>query len=143
MLVATLTAAGPDDAGLGGHVITTHVVLTRLLDARTAGRAARLPRGGVGASPQPRSAAARRPSGSGDPGEGAKHWDADGSLDPHHEDLAVAAIRAHARNHDPDAVRATMRRLRRALDEIDEQPDEKTRALVADLLAKLGTHQRG
>ena len=62
-----------------------------------------------------------------DPAEAAQHWDAASSLDPHHEDLAVAAIRAHARNHDPDAIRATMRRLRRALDEIDEQPDESTR----------------
>ena len=78
-----------------------------------------------------------------DPAEAAQHWDAASSLDPHHEDLAVAAIRAHARNHDPDAIRATMRRLRRALDEIDEQPDENTRALVAGLLAKLGNHQRG
>jgi hypothetical protein len=36
-----------------------------------------------------------------------------------------------------------MRRLRRALDEIDEQPDENTRSLVADLLSKMGNHQRG
>ena len=44
LLVATLTAAGPDDPDLGGHVITTHAVLARLLDPRTADRAARLPR---------------------------------------------------------------------------------------------------
>jgi DNA-binding SARP family transcriptional activator len=71
--------------------------------------------------------------------EAAQHWDAASSLDPHHEDLAVAAIRAHARNHDAEAVRGTMRRLRRALDEIDEQPDENTRSLVANILAKLTT----
>jgi nucleoid-associated protein YgaU len=44
LLVATLTAAGPDDPDLGGHVITTRTVLTRLLDPSTAERAARLPR---------------------------------------------------------------------------------------------------
>ena len=44
LLVATLTAAGPDDPDLGGHVITTHAVLARLLDPTTAGRAAQLPR---------------------------------------------------------------------------------------------------
>src|SRR5206468_6912153 len=32
LLIATLTAAGPDEPDLGGHVITTHSVLARLLD---------------------------------------------------------------------------------------------------------------
>ena len=77
-----------------------------------------------------------------DPAEAAHDWDAASSLDPHHEDLAVATMRAHARNHDPEAIRATMRRLRHALDEIDEQPDENTRALAADLLAKLRKIER-
>ena len=55
-------------------------------------------------------------------------------LDPYDEDLAVRAMRAHARIGNGDAVRGRWRQLRAALAELDESPDAATKDLVATLL---------
>jgi DNA-binding SARP family transcriptional activator len=60
------------------------------------------------------------------PARAAQLLEAACELDPYHEDTAQLAMRAHARIGDTEAVKARLRRLRAALDELDEAPDEGT-----------------
>jgi len=55
--------------------------------------------------------------------------------DPYDEDLARLALQAHARTGNLAAVKLRMSRLRGALDELDETPDEHTEALARQLTA--------
>ena len=70
-----------------------------------------------------------------DPRRAAVLLDAACDLDPFDENLARHALRAHADTGDVNAVKTRMRRLRAALDELDESPDEQTEHLVRALLA--------
>ncbi len=68
-----------------------------------------------------------------DPGTAADLLQAAAALDPISEDLARQAMRALARIGQAAAVRATLQRLRAALDDIDEEPSGETIALAAQL----------
>jgi DNA-binding SARP family transcriptional activator len=63
-------------------------------------------------------------------------------LDPYNEDTAQLALHAHARLGDTDAIRTRLRRLRAALDELEETPDEATETLVKHLLTRTTTPTR-
>jgi DNA-binding SARP family transcriptional activator len=69
-----------------------------------------------------------------DPREAARLLEGACDLDPYDEDLAVRAMRAHARLSDGDAIRGRWRRLRAGLSELGESPDPATEDLVATLL---------
>lgn len=56
--------------------------------------------------------------------------------DPYDEDLARLALQAHARTGNTTAIKTRMSRLRSALDELDETPDDQTEGLVRNLLAR-------
>jgi DNA-binding SARP family transcriptional activator len=70
---------------------------------------------------------------SADPGQAAALAGAAADLDPYNEELARRAMRALADAGDPAGARARMRKLRAALDEIDEEPSPDTIALAARL----------
>jgi len=72
-----------------------------------------------------------------DPQEAARLLDQATVLDRYNEDLARAAMRAHTRLRDADAVRAQLHRIRAALDDIDLEPDEQTTTLATDLLRQI------
>jgi DNA-binding SARP family transcriptional activator len=72
-----------------------------------------------------------------DPGEAVRLLDQATVLDPINEELARSAMRAHARLHNADAVRAQLHRIRTALDAIDLELDEQTTTLAADLLRQI------
>ncbi len=72
-----------------------------------------------------------------DPTDAAQLLDTACELDPYNEELACQTLQAHARAGDADALRTRLRRLRTALDDLDEQPDEATEALAADLLGHI------
>jgi DNA-binding SARP family transcriptional activator len=61
--------------------------------------------------------------------------------DPYDEELARLALQAHARTGNTTAVKTRMSRLRGALDELDEAPDERTEALAKRLLTDLGARR--
>ena len=72
-----------------------------------------------------------------DPAEAAGLLDQATALDPINEQLARAAMQAHAHLGNADAVRAALQRLRTALDEIDVEPDEATTSFATDLLRQI------
>ena len=69
-----------------------------------------------------------------DPAHAARLLDAACDLNPYDEELARTAMRAYGRLGNDAAVKARMRQLSAALDEIDEAPDPQTEALVRSLL---------
>jgi len=71
------------------------------------------------------------------PNEAASLLDRAITLDPYNEDLARAAMRAHTRLGDADAVRGQHHRIRAALDELDLEPDQQTTTLATELLRHL------
>ncbi len=71
-----------------------------------------------------------------DPQQAARFYDDAATLDPYNEDLAQAAMRAHAAIGDAEAIKDRLRALRRALDELDEEPDDATVQLATNLIAR-------
>jgi DNA-binding SARP family transcriptional activator len=76
-------------------------------------------------------------TGEANPDQAAELLEAACVLDPFNEDLAQSTMRAHARTGNPDAVKARLRALKSALDELDEEPDDATRDLANDLVVGL------
>ncbi|HEV7899831.1 MAG TPA: BTAD domain-containing putative transcriptional regulator [Planosporangium sp.] len=72
-----------------------------------------------------------------DPAQAGELLDAACTLDPFNEDLTQAAMRAHARTGNADAIRHRLGALKTALDELDEEPDEATLELANDLVVRL------
>src|SRR5207248_9745270 len=70
-----------------------------------------------------------------DPPQAARFYDDAATLDPYNEDLAQAAMRAHAAIGDAEAIKDRLRALRTALDELDEEPDDATVQLATNLIA--------
>jgi DNA-binding SARP family transcriptional activator len=73
-----------------------------------------------------------------DPARAAQLLETACDLDPYHEETAQLAMRAHARVGDRDAVKTCLRRLRTALNELDETPDDRTEALAQQCLGPAG-----
>src|SRR6266536_3370412 len=71
-----------------------------------------------------------------DPQQAAQCYDTAATLDPYNEDLAQAAMRAHAATGDAEAIKDRLRALRTALDELDEEPDDATMHLATNLIAR-------
>ncbi|GAA4731708.1 BTAD domain-containing putative transcriptional regulator [Phytohabitans rumicis] len=67
------------------------------------------------------------------PEQAAGYLQTAADLDPINEDLAVAAMRAHAAAADIDAIRARFSRLSRALLDTGQEPAEETAALATQL----------
>ncbi|MGN9912694.1 BTAD domain-containing putative transcriptional regulator [Phytohabitans sp. LJ34] len=67
------------------------------------------------------------------PERAARYLQTAADLDPINEELAVAAMRAHAATADINAIRARFSRLSRALLDTGQEPAEETAALAAQL----------
>ncbi len=72
-----------------------------------------------------------------DPQQAAQCYEAAAALDPYNEDLAQAAMRAHAATGDAEAIKDRLRALRTALDDLDEEPDDATVQLATNLIVRL------
>jgi len=77
-----------------------------------------------------------------DPKRAAWLLEAACDLDPHTEDVAQHALRALARLGDTDAIKTRLRRLRAALDELDESPTSRPKNSPRPLLARSATPTR-
>lgn len=58
-------------------------------------------------------------------------------LDRYNEELYRTAMRAHTVLHEPQAIKALMRALTKAMSDIDVEPAEETYELVKQLLSEI------
>jgi DNA-binding SARP family transcriptional activator len=79
--------------------------------------------------------------GPGQPEQAAGYLQTAADLDPINEDLAVAAMRAHAAAGDIEAIRARFSRLSRALLDTGQEPAEETSALATKLCREVAARR--